>query len=70
MKKFKIEDLETISTRKQIAYEWRDKKEILFWELQTRFYDYNKRNTKDPIKYITNKDLKEFKNEILLKGGV
>ena len=64
MKKFKIEDLDTIHIRKQIAYEYRDEEEILFWELQHRIVDYNKRNTSDPVEYMTNSDLKEFKKEL------
>ena len=68
MMKYKIEDQETIHIRQQIAYEYRDEEEILFWELQHRFVDYNKRNTTDPIEYMTNLDLKEFRKELGTKA--
>ena len=61
MQEFKVEDQSTINMGKQLAYDYKNKVEILFWELQDRFSDYNQRNPEDQIEYITNNDIKEFK---------
>jgi hypothetical protein len=68
MKKFKVEDQETINIRKQIAYDYRNEADIAFWELQSRFIDYNERNPQDQIEFITQQDLKEWKDHLKQLG--